>query len=416
MLFLAPSIIQEPFNDGLLLVQENLRGATFKMAGKCPPSIKSRINGQMVTITFPGEPLPGITDDQVENNKKVKVDCSGYTCVSLATAMKNVNLQLKDEIFTPQLIKIFDERDGWNNSEAVITQLAQRTGNMNTFSYADLPSQDLPSATVIGIDSGPAGHDKGRKIGIDHIVNIATKNGVSYVFESASSKGGVAATTLSKWIADPDKKNWKFFAVNPLDCAKGAAMNLVQAAPGGQALASTTQAAGFDIKYDSTIQSGHVARTDSSGTITIPADVSLPMQAASLVVQMSRAEMAMSDLATEVPAAKALEQARVIDIASQLRLSGDMRLWKACSALYKHEGGEYPEWRIFANNNIKSAGTPEYSKQLFDICLREQQQRSALTFAVDPGYQRLMQNNSGSSKPLFGLRLPVFKANYAFTH
>jgi cell wall-associated NlpC family hydrolase len=63
---------------------------------------------------------------------------------------------------------------------------------------------DIQVGDVIGIDTGERKHDKGRKLGIDHIGIVVEKDGKLYFAESTSTKGGFNMTPLQQ-----KRDDWK---------------------------------------------------------------------------------------------------------------------------------------------------------------------------------------------------------------
>lgn len=125
-----------------------------------------------------------------------QIDCSGFVGASQAEAMEAANKQAGKEVFPKSLI------DSVRNttSEEIITKVSKATGVM--LRNEQVNANTLQEGMIIGLDTGPKKHDKGRPLGIDHIVQVVVnpETGRKMIAESTSGKG-VITTPIEQWLA-----------------------------------------------------------------------------------------------------------------------------------------------------------------------------------------------------------------------
>lgn len=153
-------------------------------------------------------------------------DCSGWVTETATGIMEAINSEIGAEVFSPEDIRAF-RRAG--SSENIISTLEEISGKPVIEGNA-LSPQNARGGMVIGIDSGDKGWDRGRKRGIDHIVQtFYDENGELMISESSSGKGGVAISRYSDWW-EKKAKNWKLYGVDLTSVArKGAGVRLKRA-------------------------------------------------------------------------------------------------------------------------------------------------------------------------------------------
>ena len=100
-------------------------------------------------------------------------------------------------------------------SEAIIEQVSKLTGGYLKSSVAGIDKSVLKPGMLIGLDTGDHGWDEGRKLGIDHIVEVLQDaEGKLKIAQSSSSGGGVNLIDYGKWASQ--LKNATAYVVNPL--------------------------------------------------------------------------------------------------------------------------------------------------------------------------------------------------------
>jgi len=120
-----------------------------------------------------------------------RIDCSGFVSRAITTALREA-LNVTGETNTTRLAAQFA-----NSSEGQLLAAAKygtvREGQ-NLLDYLRTPN-GAAATTILTMDTGQRNHDRGRAIGIDHVVIIS--NGV--VYESSSGQG-VHKTNLTDWL------------------------------------------------------------------------------------------------------------------------------------------------------------------------------------------------------------------------
>ncbi|MCR5259085.1 MAG: lytic transglycosylase domain-containing protein, partial [Desulfovibrio sp.] len=100
---------------------------------------------------------------------------------------------------------IFGPDGGRSTSENIVQETANRTQGGRTLGNMDLAPGRVGPGMVIGLDTGQRAHDRGRRLGIDHIVSTYMgADGRLMVTESSSDKrpgGGVHDTPYEEWYA-----------------------------------------------------------------------------------------------------------------------------------------------------------------------------------------------------------------------
>ena len=97
------------------------------------------------------------------------------------------------------------------HSEAQVVKAMQSGRQVSTDELFSSPKEGI----VIGIDSGPRDHDRGRDIGIDHVAYTYKdpQTGQIMVTESAGGKnGGVRNTPVKEWLESHRSKGHQFYA------------------------------------------------------------------------------------------------------------------------------------------------------------------------------------------------------------
>lgn len=90
----------------------------------------------------------------------------------------------------------------------------QKTGQTNK---EQLTQTDSKEGMMIGMDTGQQAHDRGRAMGIDHIVQTVRdpKTGQLMISQSSSSGKGYLLTPANAWLAQQNKSKTKLFGVDP---------------------------------------------------------------------------------------------------------------------------------------------------------------------------------------------------------
>lgn len=181
------------------------------------------------------------------NSSSGKIDCSGWVTEMSLAMMRNVNEQAGKEVFSKQAQAVIT-RGG--TSEGIIQSVGRATGEILT--NEALSPDKVREGMLIGMDTGPTKHDRGRQLGIDHIVQTFRdpKTGRMMVSESTGAKGkdgknGVRVRDYEEWYAEQNTKA-KLFGVDPTRLADAqAAASLspqgVQSAAGDAATETPAQ-------------------------------------------------------------------------------------------------------------------------------------------------------------------------------
>ena len=152
-------------------------------------------------------------------------DCSAYTGAIWRGYIADP--QVRQAIFGPD--------GGRSTSENIVQETANRTQGGRLLGNAELAPGMVGAGMVIGIDSGPHSHDKGRRLGIDHIVSTYMgADGRLMVTESSSDKrpgGGVHDTPYDQWYAANSKH--RLFGATLVPLLQGGAQAGASGVPAG---------------------------------------------------------------------------------------------------------------------------------------------------------------------------------------
>lgn len=122
-------------------------------------------------------------------------DCSAYTGAIWRPYISDP--KIRQAIFGPD--------GGRSTSENIVQETARRTQGGRTLGNGELAPGRVGPGMVIGLDTGQHAHDRGRRLGIDHIVSTYMgADGRLMVTESSSDKrpgGGVHDTPYEEWYA-----------------------------------------------------------------------------------------------------------------------------------------------------------------------------------------------------------------------
>lgn len=149
------------------------------------------------------------------------IDCSGWVATTNKSMMQQVNAAAGKEVFSKKDIASVND-----SSEGIISNVGAKTGQI--LDKSQLTATGLKEGMMIGMDTGPAknGFDAGRKMGIDHIVQVVRDPTSGQLMISQSSSGGktrpggVSLTPADAWLDRQNKGNTKLFGVDPLSLAK----------------------------------------------------------------------------------------------------------------------------------------------------------------------------------------------------
>lgn len=172
------------------------------------PDLTSSMSAQIAEVTKRHEYRNGLNPLGVRYHMNQKgengprsisaraTDCSGWVTETATGMMESINANAGVEIFSRLDIRAFRQA---SSSENIIATLEKRSGKP-VLENSALTPQNARGGMVIGIDSGDKRWDRGRKRGIDHIVQtFYDENGELMVSESSSGKGGVAISKYSEW-------------------------------------------------------------------------------------------------------------------------------------------------------------------------------------------------------------------------
>lgn len=146
-----------------------------------------------------------------------QIDCSGWVQSINTNLMKQINREAGKEVFDQSALRAVQ-----GTAESIITQVASKTGVMLTDPAAI--KAGLQEGMIIGEDNANSKHDKDRKLGIDHIVQIVRDQVTGQLMVSQSSSGkGVSLMGVEQYFAHAQRKGKKLYATNPMAMAAGGA-------------------------------------------------------------------------------------------------------------------------------------------------------------------------------------------------
>lgn len=179
-------------SSAMQLIQEQLAGGDIASAEKTYRAMTSTYK----SVTPLDEMLGSSVSDMKGTPYKMgakepglgSVDCSGWVAHTLRSAGKG-------------------GYDGLNSEDQ--TMKAINDGRQVSLAEA---KKHPRGGLVIGLDQGSKAHDKGRRVGIDHVVVTYRdrKTGNVMVSEASSSKG-VHSVPFDKWVSYHESKGHKFF-------------------------------------------------------------------------------------------------------------------------------------------------------------------------------------------------------------
>ena len=138
------------------------------------------------------------------------IDCSGWVATTNRSMMQQVNAAAGTEVFSKKDMAAVND-----SSEGIIANVGKKTGQI--LNKEQLTQTGLKEGMMIGMDTGPREHDRGRAMGIDHIVQTVRdpKTGQLMISQSSSSGKGVSLTPADAWLAQQNKSKNKLFGVDP---------------------------------------------------------------------------------------------------------------------------------------------------------------------------------------------------------
>jgi len=139
-----------------------------------------------------------------------KLDCSGFVQNAYQAWFQAVGKRAESVGINTDMS---DALKG--SSEAIIEKVSKLTGGYLQSVVSGIDKSTLQSGMLIGLDTGSHGWDSGRKLGIDHIVEVLQDaEGKLKIAQSSSKGGGVNLMDYDKWAAQT--KNATAYIVNPL--------------------------------------------------------------------------------------------------------------------------------------------------------------------------------------------------------
>ena len=161
-----------------------------------------------------------------KNSYRGSIDCSGW----VSEMNRTIFASISDEGAKQRMNKVLSG----TSAAGIIQQAVQVTGQ--ELHNADLAPDRIREGTMIGIDHGDKGWDRGRYRGIDHIVQTYRdpRTGEMMVSESTSGKG-VTTSRYADWYARQQRQGARMYGADVNAIAQGAVVQGGYPTPSGGA-------------------------------------------------------------------------------------------------------------------------------------------------------------------------------------
>ncbi len=134
-----------------------------------------------------------------------RINCSHFVAKGLQFAKRDLDHHLEINL----------DLEGMSTTSSGIFWTFAKSGKY--LQGQDINTDTIKSGMVLTVDSGPKGYDKGRPLGIDHILITYRDQKTNVLMVAQSETGrGPHATPLDDWLEIARKRNYKLFATDPL--------------------------------------------------------------------------------------------------------------------------------------------------------------------------------------------------------
>ncbi len=150
------------------------------------------------------------------------IDCSGWTCEVMSSALKLANKNAGETIFDSNALAVFENPE-YRGSGTIIDMIEERSG-VDPISDRNEILEKAGSGWIIGLDASATDN---YKYGIDHVISLyevietdeqGNQTNVVYVSGSDGGVGVHGGQTLEAYLAD--HPNADLYAVNVFDMAE----------------------------------------------------------------------------------------------------------------------------------------------------------------------------------------------------
>ncbi|MDD3019708.1 MAG: hypothetical protein PHX61_01855 [Alphaproteobacteria bacterium] len=134
-----------------------------------------------------------------------RINCSHFVAKGLQFAKKDLDHHLEINL----------DLGGMSTTSSGIFWTFAKSGKY--LKGQDINPDTIKAGMVLTVDSGPKGYDRGRPLGIDHILITYRDQKTNILMVAQSETGrGPHATPLDDWLKIAQKRNYKLFATDPL--------------------------------------------------------------------------------------------------------------------------------------------------------------------------------------------------------